>query len=227
MPLIEVDGLRHAIAGRPVLDIPHWSVEAGRHCLLLGPSGSGKTTLIHALAGLKRPDQGRILLDGQAMWDLNAAGRDRLRGRLIGIVFQTLHLVPALDVGQNLHLARWLAGLPRDARAVAQALDRVGLGARLSAKPEHLSQGEKQRVAIARAVVTAPKLILADEPTSALDDENCGLVLDLLLEQATVCGATLLVATHDERTRARITDRLELPKLSAPVGRAPKEGHAA
>ncbi|TWB18708.1 putative ABC transport system ATP-binding protein [Nitrospirillum amazonense] len=222
MPLIDVTGLRHAIAGRPVLDIPHWSVEAGRHCLLLGPSGSGKTTLIHALAGLKRPDQGRILLDGQAVWDLDAAARDHARGRLIGIVFQTLHLVAALDVGQNLHLARWLAGLPRDAGAVARALDRVGLGNRLAAKPEHLSQGEKQRVAIARAVVTGPKLILADEPTSALDDENCGLVLDLLLEQADGCGATLLVATHDERTRARISDRLELPKLSTAV-----DGHAA
>ncbi|MBB6253477.1 ABC transporter ATP-binding protein [Nitrospirillum iridis] len=227
MPLIDVTGLRHAIAGRPVLDIPHWSVESGRHCLLLGPSGSGKTTLIHALAGLKRPDQGRILLDGQAVWDLAAAGRDALRGRLIGIVFQTLHLVPALDVAQNLHLARWLAGLPRDTRAVAGALDRVGLGNRLGARPEQLSQGEKQRVAIARAVVTAPKLILADEPTSALDDENCARVLDLLLEQAEVCGATLLVATHDGRTRDRIADRLELPKLGAPARTTLGEGHAA
>ncbi|MDE1148792.1 MAG: ATP-binding cassette domain-containing protein [Azospirillaceae bacterium] len=222
MPLIDVTGLRHAVAGRAVLDIPHWTVEAGRHHLLLGPSGSGKTTLIHALAGLKRPEAGTIRLDGQSVWDLSPAGRDALRGRLIGIVFQTLHLVPALDVAGNLHLARWLAGLPRDTAAVAGALARVGLGDRLSAKPEALSQGEKQRVAIARAVVTAPKLILADEPTSALDDENCARVLDLLLEQADACGATLLIATHDERTRARISDRLDLPKLSADT-----KGHAA
>jgi putative ABC transport system ATP-binding protein len=208
--LIEIEGLRHVIGGRTVLDLPRWSLPAGRHSLLLGPSGSGKTTLMHALAGLRRPTEGTVRVAGQDVWALSGTAQDRFRGRTLGIVFQTLHLVAALSIADNLRLAQWLAGLPQDPGAVRDALAGVGLGDRLGAKPHELSLGEQQRVAIARAVVNRPKLILADEPTSALDDANCAKVLELLLERARAAGATLVIATHDQRLKDRFPDRLDL-----------------
>lgn len=209
-PLIEVAGLRHEIGGRIVLDLPAWRVEAGRHCLLLGPSGSGKTTLMHALAGLKRLAAGRVTVAGQDLGALPGPALDVFRGRTVGIVFQTLHLVAALSLADNLRLAQWLAGLPQDREAVRAALDGVGLGDRLAARPHELSHGEQQRAAIARAVVNGPRLILADEPTSALDDANCARVVELLMERAAACGATLVIATHDGRLKDRFADRLDL-----------------
>ncbi|HYC05167.1 MAG TPA: ATP-binding cassette domain-containing protein [Azospirillaceae bacterium] len=208
--LIEIEGLRHVIGGRTVLELPRWSLPAGRHSLLLGPSGSGKTTLMHALAGLRRPTEGTVRVAGQDVWALSGTAQDRFRGRTLGIVFQTLHLVAALSIADNLRLAQWLAGLPQDANAVRDALAGVGLGDRLGAKPHELSLGEQQRVAIARAVVNRPRLILADEPTSALDDANCAKVLELLLERAGAAGATLVIATHDQRLKDRFPDRLDL-----------------
>ncbi|MCG8692689.1 MAG: ATP-binding cassette domain-containing protein [Minwuiales bacterium] len=209
-PAVALSGLKHEIGERTILDIADWTVARDQHALLLGPSGSGKTTLIQILAGLTTPTAGRAAVAGQDLAELSARQRDRFRGRQIGIVFQTLHLVGALTVAGNLRLARYMAGLSQDEARLGRVLDSLGIGDKADATPHRLSQGEAQRVAIARAVINEPALILADEPTSALDDDNCARVVDMLSAQAAECGATLLIATHDGRIKKRFENRLDL-----------------
>lgn len=208
--MLEVRGLRQVFGGRTVLDLPEWTVARGEACLVLGPSGSGKSTLLNAIAGLATPTAGTVRVDGESMTDLAPAARDRLRARRIGLVLQTLHLIGVASVRDNLRLAQRLAGLPPDEARLAEVLEGLGIAALADAKARDLSVGEAQRVAIARAVVNRPPLLLADEPTSALDDASCALALDLLLAQARACGATLVVATHDQRVRERFDRRLDL-----------------
>lgn len=202
-PVVGLSHLRHVIGDKEILNLPSWQVAAGAHSLIIGPSGSGKTTLLHLLAGLAAPTKGQIEIAGQPLAALSAAQLDRFRGRYIGIVLQRLHLVPALTVSDNLRLARYLAGLSQDDELIRRTLQRLGIADKERRRPERLSQGEAQRVAIARAVINQPELILADEPTSALDDKSCERVIELLLQQAEDCGATLLIATHDGRIKER------------------------
>lgn len=209
-PLLALSGLGHSIGGRRILDIPDWSLRAGEHALLLGPSGSGKTTLIHIICGLVTPTSGAVRIDGTDVAALPQAARDALRRRRIGLVFQTLRLVSALSVRQNLALAQRIALGQTDRAAIDQLITRVGLGHRADARPRQLSQGEGQRAAIARALITRPALVIADEPTSALDDANAESMADLLFDVAAGSGATLLVATHDGRIRHRFANQLAL-----------------
>jgi putative ABC transport system ATP-binding protein len=210
-PVLMLDGLARAYDSRTVVAISSWAVTAGEHSLILGPSGSGKSTLLHLIAGLLRPSRGRVLVAGQDLAVLTSAQLDAFRGRMIGIVLQRLHLLPALTVRDNLRLARTLARLPPDASRIDALIADLGLSALAGARPSRLSEGEAQRVAIARAVVNHPALILADEPTSALDDTNCEAVLALLHAQAEASGATLVIATHDARLKPHFQHRLELP----------------
>jgi putative ABC transport system ATP-binding protein len=210
-PALVLEDLVRSYGARTVVTIPSWTVAAGQHSLIAGPSGSGKSTVLHMIAGLLRPSRGRVLVAGQDLGALTPAELDALRGRMIGIVLQRLHLIPALTVRDNLRLARTLARLPADAARVDALIAELGLAALSGARPSRLSQGEAQRVAIARAVVNQPALILADEPTSALDDANCEAVLALLRAQAEASGATLVIATHDARLRPFFRHRLELP----------------
>ncbi|MFV8834259.1 ABC transporter ATP-binding protein [Aquisalimonas sp.] len=190
--------------------LPDWHAETGDHWALLGPSGSGKSTLLNILGGLLRPASGQVIIDGQQLNALDERALDRFRGRHIGIVFQTLHLVDALNVRNNLLLARYFAGLPQDRDQVDGVLDALGIGDLARRTPNQLSQGQAQRVALARAVINEPSVILADEPTSALDEANCRQVMGLLGNQARACGATLVVATHDPRVRDYMDHTLEL-----------------
>jgi putative ABC transport system ATP-binding protein len=135
---------------------------------------------------------------------------DRFRGRHIGFVPQKLHLIASLDVEANLVLAQYMAGVAQDRARVREVLAAVGLAERLAAKPEQLSHGQAQRVAVARAVVNRPRVILADAPTSHHDDAHCAATLDLHESQASACGATLVIATHDQRAKSRFATRLEL-----------------
>ena len=209
-PMLEIRGLRHQYDGRTVLSVPEWDVPRGEASLVLGPSGSGKSTLLNAIAGLATPTEGSIRIDGEAMTGIAPAARDALRARRIGLVLQTLHLIGVVTVRENLRLAQRLAGLPATDARIDEVLADLGIADLAGAKARNLSVGEAQRVAIARAVVNRPPLILADEPTSALDDANCEKALALLLEQAKATGATLVVATHDNRIRERFAQRLEL-----------------
>jgi len=208
--MLEIRSLRHDYAGRTVLDVPSWDVARGDASLVLGPSGSGKTTLLNVIAGLAAPTAGSVRVAGEEVTRLTPAGRDAFRARKVGLVLQTLHLIGVISVRENLRLAQRLAGSAVDDARIDEVLASLGILTLASARAREISVGEAQRVAIARAVVNRPALILADEPTSALDDANCERALALILEQAAACGATLLVATHDNRIRGRFTRRLEL-----------------
>lgn len=210
MALFAINNLQHAYDGQKVLDVAAWQAAQGEHWLLLGPSGSGKTTLLHALAGILRPAAGGMVVAGQDLAALSQSALDHFRGRNLGIVLQRLHLMPGLSVLENVVLAQYLAGLPQDRGRAAAVLAGLGLADKLAAKPHELSFGQAQRVAVARAVVNAPQLLLADEPTSNLDDVRCMQVLELLQSQARACNATLVIATHDQRIRARVPDQFEL-----------------
>lgn len=209
--VLDVKSVRHRYGGTPVLAAPDFGLPQGEHAVLLGPSGSGKTTLLHVLAGILQPAEGRVTLDGE---DLYAPGRDdRWRAARIGMVPQRLHLIAALSAVDNVRLAQRLSGAAEaDAGAL---LTQLGLGAHLRRRPAELSQGQQQRCAIARAVIHRPRLLLADEPTSALDGPSADAAIALLLDRAAACGATLLVATHDERVRRRFGRVIELQPAGA------------
>jgi putative ABC transport system ATP-binding protein len=208
--MLEIRHLRHDYGGRTVLDVPSWDVGKGESSLVLGPSGSGKTTLLNVIAGLATPAAGTVRVAGEEIARLSPAARDAFRARNLGLVLQTLHLIGVVSVRENLRLAQRLAGSPVDDSRIDEVLASLAVATLAGARARDISVGEAQRVAIARAVVNRPALILADEPTSALDDGNCEKALALLLEQSAACGATLLVATHDNRIRGRFARRLEL-----------------
>lgn len=209
-PALAIDALHFRRGSRVILEIDSLSLDAGASCAVLGPSGCGKSTLVHLVAGLLAPDKGCIRVAGHDIHTMPAASRDHFRGAHIGIVFQRLHLLPALTLQQNLQLAGRLAGQPDALSRIAALLAALGIDHLAGARPSALSQGERQRAAIARAVVHRPALVLADEPTSSLDDTNSARVMDLLLEQTQACGAALLVVTHDVRVRELVSKQLTL-----------------
>ena len=178
-------------------------VASGEAIGLIGPSGSGKSTLLMVMAGLERPDSGEVVVNGTAFNALDEDALARFRGRQVGIVFQSFHLIPTMTALENVAVPLELAGR-RDAAAVAAAaLARVGLGHRLSHRPSQLSGGEQQRVALARAFAPTPRLLLADEPTGNLDVATGKVVMDLLFELCAASGVTLLLITHDPALAAR------------------------
>lgn len=208
--MFALNGIRHEYQGKCALDLPQWRAVQGETWLVLGPSGSGKTTLLHILAGILRPGAGSVTVAGQDLAALQAAELDRFRGRHIGIVLQRLHLVGSLTVLNNLLLAQYLAGLPQKAMRAREVLGNLGLGDKTGSYPRELSHGQAQRVALARAVINRPQLLLADEPTSNLDDARCNEAYGLLHSQAQACNATLVIATHDQRIREGVKQRLTL-----------------
>ena len=192
----------------PVFTGVSLDVAAGEFVAIVGESGVGKSTLLNCMAGLDTWDQGSIVLDGQDLARLGDEQRALLRRRKIGFVFQAFHVLPHLDVAQNIALPLMLLREPHDER-VRQMLEAVGLeglGARL---PQQLSGGQLQRVAIARALVHRPALLLADEPTGNLDPGTATKVMDVLLAQTREHGASLVLVTHSEAAAAR-ADRVLL-----------------
>ena len=181
------------------------TLEAGEAVAIVGPSGCGKSTLLHLLAGLDRPDAGRVLVGGRDWETLAPEPKAKWRGEAVGFVFQLHHLLPELTAEENVALPLLLAGTPDSAaRAAArELLARVGLVRQAGSFPRVLSGGERQRVAIARAVVRRPRLLLCDEPTGSLDAAHAADVLDLLLGAARERAGTLLLVTHDRGVAAR------------------------
>ena len=182
------------------------SVPAGASVGIVGPSGSGKSTLLMVLGGLERPDRGRVVVSGTELGSLDEDGLARFRGRAVGIVFQSFHLIPTMTALENVAVPLELAGRA-DAFAVAEAeLVAVGLGDRLHHLPGALSGGEQQRVAVARALAPEPALLLADEPTGNLDEATGRGIVDLMFRANAERGTTLVLVTHD-RTLAAACSR--------------------
>ncbi len=172
-------------------------IGAGRRTALVGASGSGKSTLLHLIGAIDRPDSGTIVVDGEPITGLNAAGLADYRAT-VGFVFQQFHLIPALSVIDN--VCAPLIGRVRVAerrRRAGELLEAVGLAGRVKALPSQLSGGQQQRVAIARALVVRPRLLLADEPTGNLDSATAAEILELLGQLHSEFGTTIVVATHD------------------------------
>jgi putative ABC transport system ATP-binding protein len=200
-------------SGDGTLTILHeisFAVTSGEAVAIVGASGSGKSTLLGLMAGLDLPSSGSVHLGGQDLAGLDEDGRAELRGRLLGFVFQSFQLLPALTALENTMLPLELAGRA-DARASAQAmLVRVGLGARLDHYPKHLSGGEQQRVALTRAFAMRPQLLLADEPTGNLDVATGAQIIDLMFAMNLEAGTTLILVTHDEALAHRCGRALRL-----------------
>jgi putative ABC transport system ATP-binding protein len=212
--MIQLEGVSKTVesGGRP-LTILHptdlW-LAAGRTLAVVGPSGSGKSTLLGLIAGLDAPTSGRIAIDGV---DITALGEDalaRVRGRKIGFVFQSFHLIGSLTALENVLVPMELSGAPDAEARARRLLDEVGLADRGHHYPSQLSGGEQQRVAIARALSNDPPLLLADEPTGNLDSANGSHVIDLLFEVNATRGTTLVLVTHDAALAARAGARLSL-----------------
>ena len=182
------------------------AVEAGEFVAIVGESGVGKSTLLNCMAGLDTWDAGRVVVDGTDLSSLDDEGRALLRRHKLGFVFQAFHVLPHLDVAQNVGLPLLLLQRPDAARveAMLQAVGLEGLGGRL---PQELSGGQLQRVAIARALVHRPCLLLADEPTGNLDPATAARVLQVLRTQARDSGAALALVTHSEAAAA-LADRV-------------------
>jgi len=181
------------------------AVTPGEALAVVGASGSGKSTLLALLAGLDTPSSGSVMLDGVDLFSLDEDQRARLRGRLLGFVFQAFQLLPALTALENVMLPLELAYADDAEARSREMLVRVGLGERLQHYPKHLSGGEQQRVALARAFVVRPKLLLADEPTGSLDAASGAQIIELLFELNREQGTTLVLVTHDEALASRCT----------------------
>ena len=186
------------------------SVRTGETLAIIGASGAGKSTLLALLAGLDSPSAGRVLIAGADLTELDEDGRAAVRGRHVGFVFQSFHLIPSLTALENVMLPLELRGRGDAREMAAQALAQVGLTPRSAHYPKQLSGGEQQRVAIARAYVTHPDVLFADEPTGNLDTHTGQRITDLLFELNRSTGSTLILVTHDRELASRCGRILEL-----------------
>ena len=191
----------HALNGCSV------TVSRGGLTAVMGPSGSGKSTMMHILAGLDRPTNGTVLIEGADITKLNDNELTKLRREHIGFIFQFFNLLPMLTAEENIRLPLELAGGKIDKEWVDDVIKRTGLDDRRTHRPSELSGGQQQRVAIARALASKPTVIFADEPTGNLDSATSGEILDLLREMVAEYGQTIVMVTHDARAAA-IADRI-------------------
>ena len=199
-------------------------IEEGEFVALVGPSGCGKSSLLHLLAGIDRPSEGKVVVLGESLAELEERKLTEMRLRKIGIVFQFFNLLPTLTAEENVELPGLLGGMPpKEARQRARALlEEVGLGHRSRHRPEQMSGGEMQRVAVARALLLEPGLVLADEPTGNLDSEASRVVIDLFRDLGRRHGATLVLATHSQEVAAA-SSRVVRMRDGRIVGEEPAE----
>jgi putative ABC transport system ATP-binding protein len=213
-PIVRVAQLcKQVTTGDSALTILHdvsFTVNAGEAVAIVGASGSGKSTLLGLLAGLDTPPSGGVSISGEELFTLDEDGRAALRARLVGFVFQSFNLLPAMTALENVMLPLELAGEAGASASAKALLERVGLGSRLTHYPKQLSGGEQQRVAIARAFATRPALLLADEPTGNLDEATGAAIIDLMFELNRERGTTLILVTHDMELSRRCGRALRL-----------------
>jgi putative ABC transport system ATP-binding protein len=193
-----------------ILDDVSFDIDPGASVAVVGPSGAGKSTLLALLAGLDLPTRGHVELDGTNLAELDEDGRALVRADKVGFVFQSFHLVPALNALENVMLPLELAGHEGARRVATKIVDEVGLAERRSHYPAQLSGGEKQRVAIARAFATEPAVLFADEPTGNLDGRTGANIMDLMFDLNRASKTTLVLVTHDLALAERCDRMLEL-----------------
>lgn len=209
--LLKLEGLAKYYGEQTVFESLHLQARPGEVVALLGDSGVGKSTLLNCIAGLDRPDRGRVWLDGVEVSALDETAQAHWRRRALGFVFQAFHVLPHLDVAHNVALPLLLLQRRDEARVQAM-LDAVGLQGLGPRMPRTLSGGQLQRVAIARALVHRPPLVLADEPTGNLDPDTAARVLDVLLDQVRHQEACCLLVTHSPAAAARADRVLRLTR---------------
>ena len=210
---LHIEALCKSYSDKPVFRDVSLSVGAGEFVAIMGDSGVGKSTLLNCMAGLDTWDSGRVLLQGQDLGQLSDTALAAVRRQHIGFVFQAFHVLPHLDVAQNVGLPLLLLGTP-DKQRVQAMLDAVGLGDMGTRLPQTLSGGQLQRVAIARALVHRPALLLADEPTGNLDPDTAALVMDALVAQTRQHGAALVLVTHSQAATKAADRVVRLSTLS-------------
>ncbi|MEL7220549.1 MAG: ATP-binding cassette domain-containing protein [Bacteroidota bacterium] len=204
--MLSISKLKYNYLGSVNLVYQDIELEQNEQLLILGGSGSGKTTLLHLIGGLMQLQQGEVTLQGTAYSQLSGYEMDQFRAEQIGLIFQKPHLISSLNVLDNLMLSQMFSKNTQNEEKARTLLQSVGLEGKEQAKISELSEGQAQRVALVRAVINDPALILADEPTSSLDDDNAHAVLDLLLQQAERNKSILLITTHDQRVKERISN---------------------
>lgn len=211
-PLVDITDLQKSFASPEgektlIVDVPRFQLAEGEQVAVRGASGSGKTTFLNLIAGILQADRGTIVVAGTDMTKLPESGRDRLRARTIGYVFQNFNLLQGYTALENVMLGM-LFGAGVDKARARHLLERVGLSHRMTYRPSQLSIGQQQRVAVARALANRPKLVLADEPTGNLDQRHAGEALELIREACREDGAALLLVSHDP-TVLSLFDRSE------------------
>jgi putative ABC transport system ATP-binding protein len=201
----------------PVVDVPSFQLNDGEQVALVGTSGSGKTTLLHLIAGILTPDSGSIVytLENRSVdiTRLYEAERDVFRGRCVGYIFQTHHLLSGFTALENVLLGMSFGGASHEPGRAEHLLREVGLADRLHYKPAKLSVGQQQRVAVARALANRPKVVLADEPTGSLDPDNAQQVLELIRRLCKEVSAALLLVSHDVNIAGQLGRQVALKEL--------------
>ena len=193
-----------------LLNDVNFSINSAESVAIIGASGAGKSTLLAILAGLDVPTSGQILLDDTDFFSVDEDARAKIRGRLIGFVFQSFQLLPSLTALENVMLPLELLAIKQAESKAKHVLNRVGLASRANHYPRQLSGGEQQRVAIARAFAVEPKILLADEPTGNLDMKTGEKIIDLLFSLNSEQGTTLILVTHDEKLASRCERKLQM-----------------
>jgi len=217
-PVVQIDGVhKYFVRGSERLDVLNGlslEVPPAQFLALMGPSGSGKTTLLNLIAGLDRPSEGSVRVQGEDISRYSEGKLAAWRTRSIGFIFQFYHLLPVLSAYRNVELPLLLLPMSAAARKqqVMTALEIVGLSNRIHHRPNQLSGGQQQRVGIARAIVTDPALIVADEPTGDLDAKSASEILDLLCELRSTMGKSIVMVTHDPKAAQRADRTLHLDK---------------